>query len=59
MCRIVALMDLRFQGFWFIDSFCTLCPLKDIAAQPETGVDVTDNNIIDGFCLFSNAMSYE
>lgn len=48
MCLIVALMDLRFQPFQFIDSFRTLCPLKDI----ETCADVADTHIMDGLGLF-------
>lgn len=51
MCLIVALMDPRFQPFHFIDSFRTLCPLKDI----ETCADVADKHVMDGFCLFLRA----
>lgn len=43
-------MDLRFQPFQFIDSFRTLCPLKDI----EACADVADTHIMDGFGLFSS-----
>lgn len=41
-------MELRFQPFHVIDSFRTLCPLKDI----ETCADAADKHIMDGFCLF-------
>lgn len=41
-------MDLRFQPFQFIDSFRTLCPLKDI----ETCADVADTHVMDGFGSF-------
>lgn len=40
------------MAFEFIDSFRTLCPLKDIAGRPETCADAADTDIINGFACF-------
>lgn len=45
-------MGCDFEAFEFIDSFRTLCPLKDIAGQRATSTDAADIDIMDGFACF-------
>lgn len=39
-------------AFEFIDSFRTLCPLKDIAVRDETCADAADSDIMKFFFFF-------